>query len=246
MSENKIKVAIVTGGTRGIGRSISIALKEAGYSVAANYAQNDEAAKKFTEETGISVYKWDIADFSACAENVEKIEKDLGGKTCVLVNNAGITRDGMLHKISSVDSWTDVIDTNLTSCFNMSKAVIESMRKENFGRIINVSSINALAGQLGQTNYSAAKAGILGFTKALARESASKNITVNAIAPGYIKTEMLDAVPTDVLEAIIAQIPVKRLGKPEEIARTVVFLASPESGFITGETISVNGGHHMQ
>lgn len=240
------KIAIVTGGTRGIGKAISIALKEMGYIVAANYAKNDAAAKEFTKETNIKAFKWDVTNFDECCKNAEKIIKELKGEIAVLVNNAGITKDGMMHKLPNANCWKDVIDTNLTSCFNMSKAVISHMREAKFGRIINISSINALAGQLGQTNYSAAKAGIIGFSKALARESAPKNITVNVVAPGYIKTDMLENVPTDVLQGIISQIPVKRLGRPEEIGRMVAFLANENSGFITGETISVNGGHHMQ
>jgi len=238
------RIALVTGGTRGIGAAISKGLKDAGYTVAANYATNDIAAAKFKEETGVAVYKWDVTNFDACKQGVAHIVKDLGGNVDILINNAGITRDGMMHKMG-VEDWMKVIDTNLTSCFNMSKAVIDDMRAKGFGRIISISSINGQSGQMGQTNYSAAKAGLLGFTKALALESAFKGITVNAIAPGYVDTEMVAAVPENVLKALIAKIPVGRLGKPEEIARAVLFLAADEAGFITGETLSVNGGHHM-
>lgn len=244
MSEQKQKLAIITGGTRGIGASISAALKEAGYLIAASYAANKKAADDFSNETGIKTYCWDVTKIDQCQKNVDKIIQDFGLPVSVLVNNAGITKDGMLHKMS-FENWDEVLKTNLYSCFNMSRVVIPNMREHNYGRIINISSINGIAGQLGQTNYSAAKAGMLGFTKSLALENAIKGITVNAIAPGYIKTEMTDAIPEDVLNSIIAQIPVKRLGLPTEIARTVVFLADERSGFITGETISVNGGHHM-
>ena len=238
------RIALVTGGTRGIGAAISKGLKDAGYTVAANYASNDDAASKFKAETGVAVYKWDVTNFDACKQGAAHIVKDLGGNIDILVNNAGITRDGMMHKMTRED-WFKVIDTNLTSCFNMSKAVIEDMRAKGFGRIISISSINGQSGQMGQTNYSAAKAGLLGFTKALALESAFKGITVNAIAPGYVDTEMVASVPENVLKSIIAKIPVGRLGKPEEIARAVLFLAADDAGFITGETLSVNGGHHM-
>lgn len=240
----KQRVALVTGGTRGIGRAISIALNAAGYKVAANYASNHDAAKAFTEETGIAAFSFHVGDPEACLQGVASIEAELG-PVDVLVNNAGITRDAMLHKLSFED-WIKVINTNLTSCFTMSKAVLDGMRERQFGRIINISSINAQEGQLGQTNYSAAKAGVLGFTKALSRETARKNITVNAIAPGYINTEMVAAVPEKVMQSITAQIPVGRIGEPEEVARCVAFLAADEAGFITGETISVNGGHHME
>ncbi len=239
------KIALVTGGTRGIGKAICVALKDAGYTVAANYAGNDEAAKQFTHETGIKAYKWDISDYDACQKAVGTITADLGGPVAVLVNNAGITKDRAMHKMKH-DDWLKVINTNLNSCFNMSHAVIESMREEKFGRIISISSVNGQLGQFGQTNYSAAKAGIFGFTKALARETAARGITVNAIAPGYIATDMVKAVPENVLEQIVSGIPVGRLGEPEEVARCVVFLADDNAAFITGETLSVNGGQHME
>jgi acetoacetyl-CoA reductase len=239
------RIAVVTGGTRGIGAAICIALKEAGYRVAANYAHNEPAAKAFHEKTGIPVYKWDVSDYKDCSSGILSIAKELGGTIEVLVNNAGITRDATLHKLSP-ENWNSVIETNLTSCFNMARAVIDGMRENRFGRIVNLSSINAQSGQFGQTNYSAAKAGVLGFTKALALETASRNITVNAIAPGYIDTDMVAAVPHDAIEKIISKIPVGRLGKPEEIARAVLFLVAEEAGFITGETLSVNGGHYME
>jgi acetoacetyl-CoA reductase len=238
------RVAVVTGGTRGIGRSISEALKAAGYKVAATYAGNEEAAQRFKSETGIPVFKFDVADFNACAEGVKAIEAELGGPVDVLVNNAGITRDATMHRMRA-DQWNDVIRTNLDSCFNMARAVIEGMRGRGFGRIVNISSINGQAGQIGQTNYAAAKAGILGFTKALAQEGASRGVTVNAVAPGYVETEMVRAVPANVLEQIVARIPVGRLGQPEEIARAVLFLVGDESGFITGSTLSINGGQYM-
>lgn len=237
------KTAIVTGGTRGIGGAISRELKEAGYQVAAVYAGNDETAQKFSKETGISVYKFDVSDFQACENGVKEIENDLG-PVSVLVNNAGITRDNTMHRMSFED-WNAVIQTNLTSCFNMSRAVIEGMRERTYGRIVNIGSINGQAGQYGQVNYAAAKSGIHGFTKALAQEGAGKGITVNAIAPGYIDTDMVRAVPENVLEKIVSRIPVGRLGQPEEIARGVVFLASEDAGFITGSTLSINGGQHM-
>jgi len=239
------RLALVTGGTRGIGAHISKALLKAGYNVAANYAYNDEVAHEFSKETGIKVYKWDVASFKECAKSIKKIKTDFDQEIEILVNNAGIIKDSMLHKMPE-ENWRDVLSTNLDSCYNTCHAIVPSMRDNGFGRIINISSINALAGQVGQTNYSAAKAGILGFTKALARENAAKGITVNAIAPGYIKSDMTDAIPTSVMEAIISQIPVKRLGCPEEIASAVVFLAAADAGFITGETISINGGHHME
>ena len=238
------RVAVVTGGSRGIGAAISKALKAAGYTVAANYAGNDEAAAKFREETGIPVYKWDVSSYEACAAGLAQIEQDLG-PIDVVVNNAGITRDGFFHKMSP-DQWNAVINTNLNSLFNMCRPVIEGMRNRNFGRIICISSINGQKGQAGQANYSAAKAGEIGFVKALAQENANKGITVNAICPGYIGTEMVRAIDAEVLEKrIIPQIPVGRLGEPEEIARIVAFLAADESGFITGSTLSANGGQYM-
>ena len=237
------RVAVVTGGTRGIGRAISVALKNAGYRVAANYGGNDQAARQFNEETGIPVFKFDVADFDACAEGVKSIGAQLGPIE-VLVNNAGITRDGTMHRMSW-EQWNAVIQTNLSSCFNMSRAVIEEMRTRGFGRIVNIGSINGQAGQFGQTNYSAAKSGMHGFTKALAQEGAARGITVNTIAPGYTETDMVRAVPASVLEQIIARIPVGRLGKPEEVARAVLFLVADEAGFITGTMLSVNGGQHM-
>jgi acetoacetyl-CoA reductase len=238
------RVALVSGGTRGIGAAISKGLKAAGYKVAANYAGNDEAAAKFKSETGIAVYKWDVSSFDACSEGIKKVEADLGPVE-VLVNNAGITRDAMLHRMT-VEQWNQVITTNLNSLFNMCRPVIEGMRTRKFGRIINISSINGQKGQMGQTNYSAAKAGDIGFTKALAQESAKAGITVNAICPGYINTEMVQAVPKEVLEKnILPAIPVGRLGEPEEIARCVVFLAGEDAGFITGSTMTVNGAQYI-
>jgi acetoacetyl-CoA reductase len=238
------RVAVVTGGTRGIGAAISKALKAAGYKVAANYGGNDEAANKFKAETGISVFKWDVSSYDACAEGLKKVEAELGPVE-VLVNNAGITRDAMFHRMKP-EQWTQVINTNLNSLFNMCRPVIDGMRERNFGRIVNISSINGQKGQMGQANYSAAKAGEIGFTKALAQENARKGITVNAICPGYINTEMVQAVPTDVLEkTILPQIPVGRLGEPEDIARCVVFLASDEASFITGSTLTANGGQYL-
>ncbi len=238
------RVALVSGGTRGIGAAISFALKAAGYRVAANFAGNEEKAKAFHDETGIPVFKWDVSSYQACAEGIAKVEAELGPIE-VLVNNAGITRDGMFHKMTP-EQWNEVIGTNLTGLFNMTHPVWTGMRDRNFGRIISISSINGQKGQMGQVNYSAAKAGDLGFTKALAQEGAAKGITVNAICPGYIATEMVKAVPEKVLnERIIPQIPVGRLGEPEEIARCVVFLASDEAGFITGSTLTANGGQYM-
>ena len=235
------KVAIVTGGSRGIGAAISIALKEAGYTVAANYAGNDEAAAKFTADTGIKTYKWSVADYDACVAGIAQVESELG-PVAVLVNNAGITRDGMFHKMTP-QMWSEVINTNLTGLFNMTNPVWSGMRDRKFGRVINISSINGQKGQAGQVNYSAAKAGDIGFTRALAQEGARAGITVNAICPGYIGTDMVRAIDEKVLnERIIPQIPVGRLGEPEEIARCVVFLASDDAGFITGSTISANGG----
>jgi acetoacetyl-CoA reductase len=235
------RVALVTGGTRGIGAAISIALKNAGYKVAANFAGNEEKAKAFEAETGIPVFKWDVSNYQACVDGIAAVEAALGTVE-VLVNNAGITRDAMFHKMTP-DHWNEVINTNLTGLFNMTHPVWTGMRDRSFGRVINISSINGQKGQMGQANYSAAKAGDLGFTKALAQEGAAKGITVNAICPGYIGTEMVRAIPEKVLnERIIPQIPVGRLGEPEEIARCVVFLASDDAGFITGSTISANGG----
>lgn len=239
------RIALVTGGTRGIGAAISIALKNAGYNVAANYASRDDVAREFSNVTGIPAYKWDISQVKACAVGVAKVETDLGGNIEVLVNNAGITRDSAMHKMTA-EGWEEVVQTNLSSCFYMSKAVLDSMREKKFGRIINISSMNGQLGQFGQTNYSAAKAGILGFTKALARETASRGITVNAIAPGYISTDMVKAVKEEVMKVILAGIPVGRLGEPEEVARAVVFLADDAAGFITGETLSINGGQYME
>src|SRR5438045_3429672 len=233
------RVAVVTGGTRGIGAAVSKALKAAGYKVAATYAGNDEAANKFKAETSINVYKWDVSSYDACVAGLKQVETDLGPVE-VLVNNAGITRDAPFHRMTP-EQWTAVINTNLNSLFNMTRPVIEGMRARKFGRIVNISSINGQKGQMGQTNYSAAKAGDIGFTKALAQESARSGITVNAIAPGYINTEMVQAVPKDVLDkSILPRIPIGRLGEPEEIARCVVFLASDDSGFITGSTMSAN------
>ncbi len=238
------RVALVSGGTRGIGAAISKALKAAGYQVAANYAGNDEAASKFKNETGISIFKWDVSDHKSCAAGIEKVQADVG-PVDVLVNNAGITRDGMFHKMTA-EQWTAVINTNLNSLFNMCRPVIEGMRERNFGRIVNISSINGQKGQMGQCNYSAAKAGEIGFTKALAQENARKGVTVNAICPGYIGTEMVRAMPKDVLDkAVLPLIPLGRLGEPEEVARCVLFLASDDAGYITGSTISVNGGQFM-
>jgi acetoacetyl-CoA reductase len=238
------RVAVVSGGTRGIGAAIAKALKAAGYKVAASYAGNDEAAQKFKAETGIPVYKWDVSSYDACVEGLKQVEADVG-PVDILVNNAGITRDSMFHRMKP-EQWTDVINTNLNSLFNMTRPVIEGMRNRKFGRIINISSVNAQKGQMGLANYSAAKAGELGFTKALAQESAKAGITVNAICPGYISTEMVQAVPKEVLEKnILPQIPLGRLGEPEEVARCVVFLASDDAGFITGSTLSANGGQVM-
>jgi len=235
------RVALVTGGTRGIGAAISIALKDAGYAVAASYAGNDEKANAFKEETGIGVYKWDVASYEACVDGIARVEADLGPVE-VLVNNAGITRDAMFHKMTP-EQWSAVIDTNLTGVFNMTHPIWPGMRERGFGRVITISSINGQKGQMGQVNYSASKAGDLGLTKALAQEGAFKGITVNAVCPGYIGTEMVRAVPEEVLnKRILPQIPVGRLGEPEEVARCVVFLASDDAGFITGSTVSVNGG----
>ncbi len=237
------RTALVTGGTRGIGAAIATALKAAGYQVAANYAGNDDAAKTFTDETGIKTYKWSVADYDACVQGLKAVEGELG-PVDVLVNNAGITRDAPFHKMKP-EQWREVIDTNLTGVFNMTHPAWPGMRERGFGRIITISSINGQKGQFGQANYAAAKAGDLGLTKTLAQEGAGKGITANAICPGYIATDMVMAVPEKVREAIIGQIPVGRLGEPEEIARCVVFLASDDAGFITGSTISANGGQFV-
>lgn len=237
-------IAIVTGGTRGIGKSIALTLKEAGYQVAVNYASRVETAEAFTKETGIPAFKWDVSDYEDCARGVKEVEEHYKGTVAVLINNAGITRDGAMHKMDP-SKWTDVINTNLNSCFNMARAVITSMRGASFGRIVNISSINGQVGQFGQTNYSAAKAGVLGFTKALARESAIKGVTINAIAPGYIRTDMTADIRQDILDSIVSNIPVGRMGEPEEIARAVMFLIDENAGFITGETLSINGGQYM-
>jgi len=237
------RVALVTGGTRGIGEAISIALKDKGYKVAASYAGNDAAAQAFTEKTGIASYKWDVSDFEACKEGIAKVEAELGPVE-ILVNNAGITRDTTLHRMT-LEQWTAVINTNLNSAFNMCRNVIEGMRARKFGRIVCISSINGQKGQFGQTNYSAAKAGEIGFVKALAQESAALGITVNAIAPGYVATEMVRAVPEDVLKKIIGNIPVGRLGEPEDIARCVAFLVADDASFITGSTLTANGGQYI-
>jgi acetoacetyl-CoA reductase len=237
------RVALVTGGTRGIGAEVAIALKRAGHAVAANYRDDEARAERFHAETGIAVYRWDVCDFDACGRGVARV-RDALGPVEILVNNAGITRDGFLHK-QSYDNWSTVIRTNLDSLFNMTRQVIDSMREQQFGRIINVSSINGQKGQIGQTNYSAAKAGVVGFTKALAQETARKGITVNVVAPGYIETDMVAAVPEDVRNQIIAAIPVGRLGRCTDIARCVVFLADDEAGFITGSTMTVNGGQYV-
>jgi acetoacetyl-CoA reductase len=238
------RVAVVTGGTRGIGEAISKALSAAGYKVAANYGGNDEAAQKFKGETGIAVYKWDVSSFDACSAGLKQVEADLG-PIDILVNNAGITRDTMFHRMKP-EQWSEVINTNLGSLFNMCRPVIEGMRARKFGRIINISSINGQKGQMGQANYSAAKAGEIGFTKALAQESAKSGITVNAICPGYIATDMVKAVPKDVMEkSILPLVPLGRLGEPEEVARCVLFLASDDASFITGSTLTANGGQYM-
>ena len=237
------KVALVTGGTRGIGEAIAVELKEAGYNAVVNYANNDDRAREFHEKTGIPVYKFDVSDFDACKKGIAAIKSDIG-PVSILVNNAGITKDQTMHRMSP-ESWQAVLDTNLGSCFNMCRCTIDGMRDSNFGRIVNIGSVNGQAGQYGQVNYAAAKSGIHGFTKALALESAPKGITVNAIAPGYVDTDMVRNVPADVLEKIIATIPVGRLGTAHDIARSVLFLVSDEGGFITGSTLSINGGQHM-
>jgi acetoacetyl-CoA reductase len=237
------RVAVVTGGTRGIGEAISVALKDAGYVVAANYAGNDERAQAFTHRTGIKSYKWDVASFDDCAAGIKKVETELG-PVAVIVNNAGITRDATMKKMNR-QAWDEVLDTNLGGCYNMCKAAWDGMLARGFGRIVNIGSINGQAGQYGQVNYAAAKSGIHGFTKALGQEGAAKGITVNAIAPGYIDTDMVAAVPAEVLAKIVARIPVGRLGHASEIARGVLFLVADEGGFITGSTMSINGGQHM-
>lgn len=237
------RTALVTGGTRGIGKAICVALKQAGYDVVANYAGNDQAAAAFTEETGIAAFKWSVADYEACAEGIKAVEA-AHGPVEILVNNAGITRDAPFHKMSP-QQWQDVIDTNLSGVFNMTHPVWPGMRERGFGRVVTISSINGQKGQFAQANYSAAKAGDLGFTKALAQEGARKGITVNAICPGYIATEMVMAVPEEVRNQIISTIPVGRLGEAEEIARSVVFLVSDDAGFITGATLTANGGQYL-
>jgi acetoacetyl-CoA reductase len=237
------RVAIVSGGTRGIGYAISVALKHKGFRVAANYSGQDQAAEEFHKKTGIPVYKWDVGDYDSCLKGLAQVTGDLG-PIDVVVNNAGITRDSMLHKMTP-QMWSEVMRVNLNSMFNMTQPILEGMRNRNYGRIINVSSINGQKGQMGQCNYSAAKAGVIGFTKALAQETARKGITVNCVAPGYIDTEMVRAVAPEVLKSIVAQIPVGRLGHPEDIARCVAFLAGDEAGFITGSTLTVNGGQYI-
>ena len=237
------RVAIVTGGTRGIGEAISIALRDMGLDVAATYAGNEERAKAFTDRTRIGAYKWDVADFEACQKGVAQVEDDLG-PVDVLVNNAGITRDATMKRMDHA-KWQEVMDTNLGGCFNMAKAVFEGMTSRGYGRIVNIGSINGQAGQYGQVNYAAAKSGIHGFTKALAQEGARFGVTVNAVAPGYIDTDMVAAVPEDVLAKIVARIPVGRLGRADEIARGVAFLCDENAGFVTGSTLSINGGQHM-
>lgn len=237
------RVAIVTGGTRGIGEAISVALKDQGMTVVANYGGNDERAREFTSRTGIAAAKWDVGDFDACQEGCAKVAEEVG-QVDVLVNNAGITRDGTLAKMSYED-WHEVMRVNLGGCFNMAKACFPGMRERGWGRIVNIGSINGQGGQYGQVNYAAAKSGIHGFTKALAQEGAKAGVTVNALAPGYIDTDMVAAVPEPVLEKIVAKIPVGRLGQAGEIARGVAFLCSEEAGFVTGSTMSINGGQHM-
>lgn len=239
------KIAIVTGGTRGIGAAISRGLKDAGYKVAANFQGNQEVADAFQKETGIPVFKWNVADYESCKDGVRRVEDSLGGTVDILVNNAGVTRDSMFHKMT-FEQWNTVISTNLNSLFNMTSLVINAMREKKFGRIVNISSINGVKGQIGQTNYSASKAGVIGFTKALAQEVAAKGITVNAVAPGYTETDMVKAVPEDVLASIIKLIPVGRLGQVEDISNAVLFLVSDKAGFVTGETINVNGGQYLR
>jgi acetoacetyl-CoA reductase len=238
------RIAVVTGGTRGIGAAISVELKNAGYKVAANYGGNEKRAKAFTESTGIPSYKFDVSKLDECKAGIERIVEDLGGPVEILVNNAGITRDGTLHKMTQ-ENWQSVLDTNLSSCFNMCRCVIEPMRERKFGRIVNIGSVNGQAGQYGQVNYAAAKSGIHGFTKALAQEGAAAGITVNAIAPGYVDTDMVRLVPENVLKKIIAKIPAGRLGRAEDIARAVLFLVAEDADFINGSTLSINGGQHM-
>ncbi|HXK57651.1 MAG: acetoacetyl-CoA reductase [Gammaproteobacteria bacterium] len=237
------RIALVTGGTRGIGEGTSIGLKEAGYTVVANYGGNDEAARAFTERTGIPAYKFDVSDFDAVQDGIRRIEAEIGPIE-VLINNAGITRDGVMQKMT-FERWNEVLQTNLSSCFNCSKAVIDGMRARKFGRIVNIGSVNGQAGQYGQVNYASAKSGIHGFTKALALEGARYGITVNAVAPGYVETEMVRAVPEDVLQKIVKGIPVGRLGRADDIARAVLFLVADNNDFMTGSTISINGGQHM-
>jgi acetoacetyl-CoA reductase len=239
------RLALVTGGTTGIGAAVCKALIEAGYDIAANYNTNEERAIAFSKETGASIYQWDVSDCDACIKGVAQICTDFSKNIDILVNNAGITRDGMMHKMT-FENWNAVITTNLMSCFNVTHAVINDMRHKGFGRIINISSVNAQLGQIGQTNYCASKAGIIGFTKALARESASKGITVNAIAPGYTDTNMVQGMPESALNAMIAQVPMGRLAHPSEIARAVVWVASDDAGFVTGQTLNINGGLYMQ
>jgi acetoacetyl-CoA reductase len=243
MGGKMAKVALVTGGTRGIGRAISLELKKRGYRVAANYGGNDEAAQKFQAETGIPIFKWDVGDYDASVAGLKQVETQVG-PIAVLVNNAGITRDAVLHRMTP-QQWRDVIRIDLDSLFNNIQPIINGMRDRGFGRIINISSVNGQKGQIGQSNYAAAKAGIIGFSRTIAAENAKKGITVNVVAPGYINTEMVQAVPEKVLESIIAQIPIGRLGKAEEIAKCVAFLASDDTGFITGSTISANGGQYF-
>lgn len=238
------KLAVVTGGIRGIGAAISIELKNNGYIVVANYQNHHELANQFSKDHDIETISWDVSDIEQCKLHVKQIEQKYSNNISILVNNAGITRDSMLHKMEN-KSWQEVINVNLSSCFNMSSSVIGGMRDKQFGRIVNISSVNAQAGQIGQTNYSAAKAGMIGFTKALARESAAKGITVNCIAPGYVATDMVRSVPAQLLEKIIDSIPVKRLGKPEDVSRAVLFLIDDLAGYITGETLSINGGYYM-
>jgi acetoacetyl-CoA reductase len=238
------RIALVTGGTRGIGAATARMLRDAGYTVAATYAGNAQKALAFSEASGIPVYQWNVADLAACRKGVDRVETDVG-PIAVLVNNAGITRDAMLHRMTP-EAWREVIDVDLGGCFNMCRAVLPAMRERGFGRVVNISSVNAQQGQPGQTNYSAAKAGMLGLTRALALESAGKGITVNAIAPGYVATDMVAAVPVAVMQDIVTRIPVGRIGNAQEIARAVLFLVADEAGFITGSTLSINGGQHME